>query len=49
VNEDKQQDKQAWRASDSNHLASMVVVVLAVGAVVGFLIWLNYFLNGIGS
>jgi hypothetical protein len=34
---------------DSNRLASLVVVVVAIGGVVAFLIWLNYFLDAIVS
>jgi hypothetical protein len=33
---------------DSNHLASLIVVVVAIAVVVAFLIWMNHFTDGIG-
>lgn len=40
-------EEQPWSRKDFSHLASLVVVVVAIGGVVAFLIWLNYFLDAI--
>lgn len=40
-------EEEPWSRRESNHLASLVVVVVAIGVVVAFFIWLNYFLDGI--
>ena len=41
-------EEEPWSRRDSNRLTTLVVVVIAVGGVVAFLIWLNHFLKGIG-
>ena len=41
-------EEERWSRKESNRLVSLVVVVVAVGVVVGFLLWLNTFLDGIG-
>jgi hypothetical protein len=41
-------EEEPWGRKDSNRLATVVVVVVAVGGVVAFLVWLNHFMDGIG-
>jgi hypothetical protein len=41
-------DEERWSRRDSDRLATVVVVVVAVAGVVAFLLWLGYFINGIG-
>ena len=41
-------DEEPWSRKDASHLGSLIVVVVAIAGVVAFLIWMNYFLGGIG-
>jgi hypothetical protein len=42
-------EEEPWSPKDSRRLASLIVVVVAIGGIVAFLMWLNYFIDGIGS
>jgi hypothetical protein len=41
-------EEEPWSRKDSGRLTSLIVVVVAIGGVLAFLLWLNYFIDGIG-